>query len=179
MNTLKSLLHPKKIYFLKLFAIVGVLTLICSGCSHRSDNEMTQLQIREIQTRTFAAKDSKTVLKEMMNVLQDEAFIVKNANLDLGLITGEKDMHLESGWEKWMTVIAVGRNGTWTKNGVTEISANVTQFGNDTRVRVNFQRKIFDNMGRVIEVKQIYDQEYYQNFFDKVHKGLFIQEEKL
>jgi hypothetical protein len=178
MKTLKSFLYPKKVSFL-FIAAFGALAVICTGCAHRAQDEMTQLQIREIQTRTFAAKDAKAVLKEMINVLQDDAFIVKNANLDLGLLTGEKDSELENGWEKWMTVIAAGRNATWTKNGVTEISANVTQFGDDTRVRINFQRKIFDNHGRVIEVKQIYDQQYYQEFFDKVHKGLFIQEEKL
>ena len=68
---------------------------------------------------------------------------------------------------------------SWNKNVVIEISANVTQFGGDTKVRVNFQRKLFDNYGRVVRVVQIYDENYYQEFFTKVHKGLFFQEEKI
>jgi hypothetical protein len=178
MNKLQSFFSFKK--FPHLIIAFGALALVCSGCArHNPEDDMTQLQIREIQTRTFTAKEAKTVLKEMINVMQDDAFIVKNANLELGFVTGEKDCELENGWEKWMTVIAVGHNGSWTKNGITELSANVTQFGLDTKVRINFQRKLFDNHGRVVEVKQVYDQEYYQAFFDKVHKGLFIQEEKI
>lgn len=163
-----------------LIAAFGALALVSTGCSRNSaDNEMTQLQIREIQTRTFAAKDAKAVLKEMINVLQDDAFIVKNANMELGLLTGEKDFELEKGWGTWVSILAGGQNAKWNKNRVTELSANVTQFGSDTRVRINVQVKTFDNFGRVVEVKQVYDQGYYQAIFDKVHKGLFIQEEKI
>jgi hypothetical protein len=178
MKKLKSFFCLKK--FPYLIIAFGAVALVCTGCARSSaDTEMTQLQIREIQTRTFIAKEAKAVLKEMINVLQDDAFIVKNANMDLGLLSGEKDIELENGWEKWATILASGQNARWKKNGITELSANVTQFGPDTRVRINVQRKIFDNFGRVVEVKQIYDQAYYQAFFDKVHKGLFFQEEKI
>jgi len=178
MKTLNSFFRLKK--FPYLITAFGALGLVCTGCARSSpDTEMTQLQIREIQTRTFTDKEAKVVLKELINVLQDDAFIVKNANMDLGLLTGEKDIELEKGWEKWMTILASGQNARWKKNGITELSANVTQFGPDTRVRINVQRKIFDNFGRVVKVKQIYDPEYYQAFFDKVHKGLFFQKEKI
>lgn len=160
--------------------IVCVIALFCVGCSQRSPgDEMTQLQIREIQTRTFAVQDAKVVLKEMMNVLQDDAFIVKNANSDLGFLSGEKEIDMESGWERAFSILAAGRQGSWKKNATTEVSANVTQFGNETRVRVNFQKKLYDNFGRVIKVQQIYDPAHYQEFFDKVHKGLFIQQEQI
>jgi hypothetical protein len=156
------------------------LLLIAAGCgSHVDDAPMTQLQIREIQTRTFESKDAKAVLKEMINVLQDDAFIVKHANLDLGLLAGEKDIDIEDGWNRFFNVMASGKQASWNKNAVIEVSANVTQFGNSTKVRVNFQRKIFDNFGRVVKVVQLYDENYYQEFFNKVHKGLFIQQEKI
>jgi hypothetical protein len=48
-----------------------------------SDPEQTQLQIREIQTRTYDTHDTKAVLKTMLNVLQDDGFIVTEANTDL------------------------------------------------------------------------------------------------
>ncbi len=160
-------------------ALIG-MTLFGTGCMGRNQEApMTQLQIREIQTRSFESKDAKSVLKEMINVLQDEAFIVKQANLDLGLLSGEKDIDVENGWHSFFSVLANGKNASWTKNALIEVSANVTQFGKDTKVRVNFQRKLFDNFGRVVKVIQIYDQEYYQEFFFKVDKGLFIQEEKI
>ena len=164
---------------LSMAVMIG-MTVFGTGCmGHHQEPAMTQLQIREIQTRSFASKDAKSVLKEMINVLQDDAFIVKQANLDLGLLSGEKDVDIENGWNRFFNAMASGSQATWNKNVLVEVSANVTQFGEDTKVRVNFQRKIFDNFGRVVKVIQIYDQAYYQDFFSKVHKGLFIQEEKI
>ncbi len=163
---------------------LGVLLLaifvLGAGCStSSSDQPLTQLRIREIQTRSFEKKEAKAVLKEMFNVLQDDAFIVKHANLELGLLSGEKDIDIENKWDRFFSVVTKGRKGSWAKNSVIEVSANVTQLGSGTKVRVNFQRKIFDNFGRVIKVIQIYDPSYYQEFFSKVHKGLFIQEEQI
>lgn len=150
--------------------------LFCSGC-HSRDSELTQMQMREIQTQTFAACNAKIVLKEMINVLQDNAFIVKNANAELGFLSGEKDVNVENGWLKALVIVTGGRS--WKKNAVIEISANVTQFGKDARVRINVQRKQYDNFGRVMRVKQILDPNYYQQFFEKVHKALFIHQEQI
>jgi hypothetical protein len=48
-----------------------------------SDPEQTQLQIRDIQTRRYDTHDTKAVLKTMLNVLQDDGFIISEANPDL------------------------------------------------------------------------------------------------
>lgn len=89
--------------------IVFILTmglLVCGGCAQRSHEvEMSQLQIREIQSRTFSSQDSKVVLKEMVNVMQDDQFIVKNASFDLGLLTGEKDVDISKTFEKSIKTI--------------------------------------------------------------------------
>jgi hypothetical protein len=169
---------------LKLFTGIGSSSkykwvIVCLYVKHEQEQPMTQLQIREIQTRSFENRDAKAVLKEMINVLQDDAFIVKHANLDLGLIAGEKDVDIEDGWNRFFSMMANGQRASWNKNALIEVSANVTPYGQSTRVRVNFQRKIFDNFGRVVRVIQIYDENHYQEFFAKVHKGLFIQEEKI
>jgi hypothetical protein len=157
-----------------------ILSVLSTGCvTHMQELPMTQLQIREIQTRNFEQKEAKAVLKEMINVLQDDAYIVKHANLELGLLSGEKDIDIEDPWNRFFSVMQNHQQASWNKNAVIEVSANVTQFGKDTKVRVNFQRKIFDNFGRVVKVLQIYDSEHYQEFFNKVHKGLFIQEEQI
>jgi len=176
---LRQFIGNRSLKIVTLFAVFFGLALFCTGCHNGSDEPLTQLQIREIQSRTFAARDAKAVIKEMINVLQDDAFIVKHANLELGLLSAEKDIDVENGWSRFFSVMASGKEGTWKKNYLVEISANVTQFGDETRVRVNFQQKLFDNFGRVMKVHPIYDMEYYQEFFSKVSKGLFIQEEKI
>ena len=60
-----------------------------------------------------------------------------------------------------------------------EVTVNVSEFGPQCRIRANFQVKVLDNHGDVVSVEQIQDEEFYQNFFAKVDKGIFIGKEKL
>ncbi|MCH8028665.1 MAG: hypothetical protein IH874_01880 [Candidatus Dadabacteria bacterium] len=138
--------------------------------------EKTQLQIRELQTRLFDTRNSKKVLKTMLNVLQDDGFIVKEANVELGLLTAAKEIDVETkGAVFWGTLFKTA----WEKNATVEVTANVSEFGKQTRVRVNFQKKVYDSSGRVASVELIEDLKFYQEFFAKVDKGLFIEREKL
>ena len=58
-----------------------------------------------------------------------------------------------------------------------ESSINISEFGKQSKVRANFQVKILDNQGRTVEVYQVEDPKYYQDFFMKVDKGIFIQKQ--
>ena len=115
----------------------------------------------------------------MLNVLQDEGFIVKNANLELGLLTATKEVDVENKGEAFWASFWLGSQATWKKNSIIEASANISEFGTQTRVRINFQRKILDNKGAVLKIEQVEDEKFYQNFFSKVDKGIFIQKEDL
>ena len=138
--------------------------------------EKSQLEIREIQTRTYDTPDSKMVLKTMLNVLQDDGFIVTEGNADLGLLSATKELDVQTeGAVFWGSFF----NLAWDKNAIVEATANVSEFGKQTRVRVNFQQKVYDSAGGVSTVDQIADPKFYQEFFAKVDKGLFIQQEKL
>ena len=72
-----------------------------------------------------------------------------------------------------------GREARWNKNSIIESSANVSEYGAQTRVRINFQLKTMNNKGEIVGVNQIDDAKYYQEFFAKVDKGIFITKEKL
>lgn len=147
----------------------------------------TQLQIREFQTRTYETKDSAMVLKAVLNVLQDDGFIIKSADSNLGYLTGSKEVDVSSAGEAIGKTVLMGAlfgsqgaaNASWRKNALIEVTANVTVFGAQTRVRVNFQRKTVDNRGNPMSVEQVGDGAYYQTFFSKVDKGIFIAKENL
>ena len=172
--------------------VLGFLSLIFSGCAELTLRAVkgamaagkveeegppkSQLQIRELQTRMYDTPDTKMVLKTMLSVLQDDGFIVKEANVELGLLSATKDVSVESkGAAFWGTFFDVA----WEKNAIVEATANVSEFGKQTWVRVNFQQKVHDSAGRVAKVSQIYDPLFYQEFFTKVDKGLFIQKETI
>lgn len=140
--------------------------------------KMTQLQIRQFQTRSYDMKQSSRVLKATLAVLQDEGFIINSADSELGYLSASKELDVENKSEKFWANFLFG-NKEWSKTAITECTANVSSFGQQTRVRVNFRYKILNNNGAVVRLQNILDPEYYQSFFAKVDKGLFIEKEKL
>lgn len=178
-------------------ALAAAIVLF-GGCTSGVKPPQTQLQVREYQTRTFDTPDTKLVMKAMLNVLQDDGYVVKNAVVELGLITASKELDLapgrggSSGSDIFGglggTVIFGGRGGVivgpqsapaYRKTEVREFTGNVSEFGQQTKVRVSLQRKVLDNRGQVVEVEPIDDMEFYQDFFSRMDKGLFLQKEQL
>jgi len=159
------------------------LMTLGAGCAREEvDTAETQLQVREFQTRSYDTSNTKMIMKAMVNVLQDEGFIIKTASLELGVLTATKEMELEDRSNPWFAILwgrHHGRGGepTWDKNAVVECSANVSEFGETSRVRVIFQEKKINNLGETSRVQQIKDPKYYQEFFAKVSKGVFIEKE--
>lgn len=141
------------------------------------DPRMSQLQIREFQTRAFQTSDTLLVMKALLNVLQDDFYIIKNADAALGLVTATKEVDVDNrGF--WKRAFA-DDNDRFKKNAIVECSGTVDGHGRRTRVRVNFQVKTYDNLGAVMGVVQVQDQKFYQEFFSKVDKGIFLAKEKL
>ncbi len=155
--------------------------VILTGCVHPHSDEgpIAQLQTREIQTRDFDTTNTKLVMKSMMNVLQDEGFIIKNAVVDLGLLSAEKNIDVENKGQAILAAMLGDSNARWNKQQIFEASANVSEFGSMTRIRINFQTKTLDNFGCPKDVKIVNDPLYYQKFFDKVSKGIFLQEQEI
>lgn len=150
---------------------------------------MTQTQIREFQTRYFDTNDVKLVMKSVLNVLQDDGFIVKNAVPDLGLLTATKEIDLANSkqkrddfWEQFFLAMSKSNTNereTYKKLKQIEVSVNVSEYGKQTKVRANFQAKILDNQGNVLSVQSVSDAKFYQEFFAKVDKGVFLQKQGL
>ena len=163
------------------FSVVAVSMVMLSGC-FRFGAPMpakTQLEVRQMQTHLYDVSDFKMVMKAMLNVLQDEGFVVKNVHLDLGFLTSTKEVDVEGrGSRLWMAVFGTP-DARWQKTNIIDATANITEHGKQTKVRVNFQIKQLDNYGNVITVNQIQEAQFYQDFFSKVSKSIFIQEEKL
>lgn len=162
----------------KLCKAATILALTISSCTSTKP-QVTQLQIREFQTRVFEHVDQKSVLKAMLNVLQDEGFIIKQGNLDLGLLYAEKQVDVENKTEAVLAVLFLGANARWKKNSMFECSINVSEFGDGARVRANFQLRLLDNQGQLIRIEEVNDPKFYQEFFAKVDKAIFLTREKL
>ncbi|NLF24207.1 MAG: hypothetical protein GX589_00925 [Deltaproteobacteria bacterium] len=162
------------------FAAVILLLTACAPMPPKP--QRTQLQIREFQTRSYdnTKGQSVRVMKAVIDVLQDEGFIIKNADRDLGFITAAKEVDVEDPWASAFAYLGAN-NGQprYSKNAITEASVNITEFGKQVKVRAIFQRKVLDNLGGTMGVQQLEDPRFYQDFFSKVDKGVFIEKQSI
>ena len=177
--------------------LIVAAVAFAAGCTAGVQPPKTQLEVREFQTRNFDTADHKLVMKAMLNVLQDDGYVVKNAVVELGLITASKDIDVApgrsgpeggGGFGGFGTVIFGGRGGfvfgpqaapTYRKTEVRDFTGNVSEFGAETKVRVSFQSKVLDNRGETVSVQPIDDPVFYQDFFSRMDKSLFLQKEQL
>ncbi|MDZ4745959.1 MAG: hypothetical protein SGJ05_08140 [bacterium] len=186
---------------LLVVAAMGLVSI--TGCTIVSQQRtaptpQSQLQVREFQTREFDTNDVRLVMKACLNVLQDDGFVVKNAVIDLGLLTAEKEVQISgqsrqaaSNDDYWLDVFesvfrsSPNRSRTnrskdevrYAKFRKIEVSLNVSELGRRSKVRANFQAKTFDNNGQPLDVEAVNDPVFYQTFFAKVDKGIFIQKQ--
>lgn len=84
-----------KINNLILSALISVPLLFLSGCQLNPKKQVlatteSQVKIRSIQTRAFDSDDKNKVMRSTISTLQDLDFIVDNADLILGSVSGTK-----------------------------------------------------------------------------------------
>ena len=171
----------------KIFLILFVICLAVPVFAKKQAQEdiitpMTQLEKRQFQTRTYESNDKALVMKAMLNVLQDEGFIVYNANPLLGFIYGVQDFdtsdpNIDISKEFGLSKARLNLNGV--KVATVETTANITEYGKSMRVRVNFKRKLLNVYGNAQFIDDINDENYYQEFFSKVDKAIFLQKQKI
>ena len=167
----------------KIFLILFVLCLALPVPAKKQAQEdiitpMTQLEKRQFQTRTYDSSDKALVMKAMLDVLQDEGFIVYNANPLLGFIYGVKDFdtsdpNIDISKEFGLSKARLNMNGV--RVATVETTANVTEYGKSMRVRVNFKRKLLNVYGNAHFIDDINDENYYQEFLLKVDKVILLQ----
>lgn len=141
---------------------------------------VTQLQIRAMQSRTYSGQDAKTVLRVVLNVLEDDGFLVHYGSTDLGLLDASKTVgELDVGGFSIPLSVLFPAQGNIPVVDTVQATANVSEFGDRVKVRVNFERKLTRLSGTVIRVAQVTEAKRYQEFFVKLDKGLFLQREGL
>ena len=173
--------------FLTVILTLTLLSGLCLESSAKSKGEeiitpQTQLEKREFQTRSYQGTNKTVIMKAMLNVLQDEGFIVNNANPLLGFISGTKDFSTSDKTIDISKEFGVSK-AKLTLKGVRvatiEATANVTEFGKEMKVRINFKRKLLNQYGNAQKIEEITDANYYQDFYAKVDKAIFIQKQKI
>jgi len=63
------------------------------------------------------------------------------------------------------------------KNEIIETTINVSEFSSGYKVRAVFQKKVLNNRGEITSIENIDDMKFYQDFFSKLDKSIFLQKE--
>ena len=175
---MKSAIKDFSPFSFRLYQCLVLLTFV--GCiAQPKAPPQTQLQIREFQTREYTGKSMKPVMKAVIGALQDDGFIIRNADKELGFISASKEVDVSDSNQVFWSQLLGGENARYQKSSLMEASANISEFGKEIKVRVVFQVKISDNFGSPIETKTVTEPVFYRDFFSKVDKSIFFEAQGL
>jgi hypothetical protein len=171
-----------------------VLALALGGCavatqSERPGTPQTPLERRQVQTRAFDTADARLVLKAAVNVLQDEGFVIQQAEFELGIVTAVSEWQSARRNQglrvlKWVAALPTYGASLLLPTGRDEFSAvevvvNVNPEAERTRVRISMVAKVRDGKGNVCRVRPVDDPDVYRRILAGLDKAVFLEKEGL
>lgn len=150
-----------------LFSLLTVLFLTFMGCTSTQPS-LSPEQLREITTKEIEG-DYKTVFKATMSVLEDQNYIIKNSNLETGLINCEKSVKKETTAGDVLMVLFVDVRHGASSN--VYVSANITEVNSTkTKVRFNIQENVItrSSYGNSENANFITDKTIYDSLFNQL-----------
>jgi hypothetical protein len=171
-----------------------IAAMMTTGCIHpRTAPDAAALpptELRAMQTRTYDAPGGETMLKTVLDVLQDDGFIVDYGHTELGILHAVKTItssgdQLFNRTDDFFAGAAGQRQYTGSTAKV-EATVNVSPSGQRTKVRIGLQRTTSfiagsSYYGTVIDSQAgtIVDAKIYQEFFAKLDRGVFLHKQGL
>lgn len=172
-----------KIYRFNCIPVICVLAVIslvgCQTVQRPPAPQVSQVQIRELQTKEFEGKKALDGMKAVSAALQDEGYSIETANTELGLITAKRviddaDTSTRDAQVFWRGFAKDYRTArSWT------VTANIAEIGEKLRIRISLVEQELSETGGVMYSQPVTEQEPYQALFSKVDKSVFLQRNKL
>ncbi|MGH1376000.1 MAG: hypothetical protein ACRBCK_06590 [Alphaproteobacteria bacterium] len=165
-------------------SLVLVLAMPLSACNQTIPKEALQLtneslELRQLQTRSFDTSNEKTLLVSGAGVLQDLGYNIDESETSLGVIVGSKDRDAtEAGQVAAAIFVAALGGGAMPIDKNQKIRASLITYPAGkkiTKLRVTFQRIVWNTQGQVSKTQSIEDPNIYQDFFNKLSKSVFLE----
>jgi hypothetical protein len=167
------------------------LALFLGACATANESQVPKapLELRQAQSRIFETTDSRLVLKAALGVLQDQGFVIRHADAELGLVTAVREWRSRQPNRglrvlKWAAAVPTYGASLLLPTGSTEFSAieanvNVTPEAGRTRVRVSLVTRVVNKDGAVKMVQPVDDLNTYQSLLAGLDKAVFLEREGL
>ena len=172
----------KKILLIMLILCFALPTFAKKRQEEDIITPMAQLEKRNYQSRDYAVSQKVMVMKAILNALQDDGYIIYNANPLLGFIYGVKDFdtsdtNIDISKEFGLSKTRLNMNGI--KVATIEVNTNITEYNDTLKVRVNFKRKLLNTYGNAQFIDDVSEEEFYQDFYKKVDQALYLMKQKV
>jgi hypothetical protein len=135
-----------------------LLVLFYAGCA---TTELSALQRRNLESKDLEGK-YEDAFRATIQVLQDEGYIIKNADFKSGLIQGETGIKRE--------LFGAMHNS--------EVTATLEQFGENTvKERISFVNKAkrSSQYGTQEDSARIENAAFFQRIYDAIQKEMFVR----
>ena len=139
------------------------------------------LEVRQLSTRRFMTGDESRILAASAGLLQDLGFNIDESETSLGLIVASKDRSaVEAGQVATKLLFAaLGVQMAIDKTQKLKVSIVTRPKDGGISVRVTFQRIVWNEYGQVSKLEMLNDVKFYQEFFDKLSKSVFLEAHRL
>ena len=159
-----------------------VLVLFMAGCETTAPKNALQwnertMQNRQMQSRRFDTADEKKILRGCALLLQDLGFNLTASESAVGLINAQKDRTAVEGDQVAAKVLAaIFLDADVTIDARQKMKASIVTRPQEGKiiVRVTFQRVVYDEQGHVSRQEPLNEPGYYQEFFERLSKSLFL-----
>jgi len=154
--------------FKNIIFCILIFSFIIMGCA--TGPQLSPMQIRQITTKLINGSYDDTY-RATLTVLQDQGYIIKNTDMESGLIVANVDRASSTGSQVTQAILLgyVSDKGTEV-----EVSCMVNKLSNtNTEIRLNIQEtnygqsSIWSGTSKQ-KVKQIYEPELYSKIFNEI-----------
>jgi hypothetical protein len=171
-----------------LYAVLLTAALATAGCAMQPDLNLLRLsestlEIRAMQTRTFAAASEAEILAATAAALQDMEYTIDQIESPLGIITATKISDADSASEKFGTIMlsllcACDLTTGWADKHqitiTTVVLPSLVRSG-EYVTRITIQQLTYGKQSQIVSRGTIDNPEAYQSIFEKLSKALFIE----
>lgn len=165
-----------------------VASIGLAGCGGRSVPKdalawtAESLERRQLQTRRFDTSDEAKLLTAAVGLVQDLGFSLDASKSTLGLLVGSKQRDATDAGQVAGAVVIAALFGTPTsidRDQLIRVSIVTSPQGNQTTLRVTFQRVVRNTQGQTTKLEFIKDETVYRTFFEKLSKAVFLEAQSI
>jgi hypothetical protein len=149
--------------------------------------ELKQSTMKEkiIQTRSYFTNNEDKIFSASVSTLQDMGFNIDEINRDFGVITCSKTRDArETGQQVGLFLLFLLSGNANVMDSADHsqdirVSVVITPGIDKMNVRLTLMRVLRNIKGNVIDVENIKDKNIYQQFFNKLSKSVFLEENQI